>query len=345
MKKLLLFVGSFSVTLLSYSADIRKTVFNDSLEKKEIVRVIAKDQIIANPRAGFKNLFISTASTPGFKARLNPKAITFVQSYMQRNSDVLNKMKSWGKPYFDMMDEVLTKHGLPDELKYLSVIESFLKPNAVSWAGAVGPWQLMPETAKGLGLRVNRYADERRDFTKSTHAAARYLTYLYGLFNDWLLVIAAYNGGPGKVNMAIQRSGSRNFWDLQKYLPEESRNHVKKFIATHYIMEGEGGITTLTKSEAESLALEKAIAKRPQLINSELETISISGKYSALVIAQQLGITIAEFNSLNPDFDKKMALDGTYDLRLPSDKALHFQAAKPQILEQSIRLTLSMTGK
>ena len=348
MTKLLLLVASFSVTLLSFAVDVQQVekIFlpNDSLGKKELVKEIAKERIIANPRAGFKNLFISTATTPGFKAKLNPQAITFVQGYMQRNSDKLNKMKNWGKPYFDMMDGVLARHGLPSELKYLSVIESFLQPYAVSWAGAVGPWQLMPGTAKDLGLKVSRYSDERTDFTKSTHAAARYLTYLYGMFNDWLLVIAAYNGGPGKVTAAIRRSGSRNFWNLQNYLPEESRNHVKKFIATHYIMEGEGGITTLTKSEAESLALDKAIAKKEGPIAGEVEVISISGKYNALVIAQQLGMTIVEFNHLNPHFDKKMAFDGTYDLRLPSDKALQFQASKPQILEQSIRLAL-MIGK
>ena len=90
---------------------------------------------------------------------------------------------------------------------------------------------------------------------KSTHAASRYLTSLFSIYGDWLLVIAAYNGGPGKVNTAIKKSGSRDFWTLQKYLPAESKNHVKKFIATHYMMEGEGGITTVTKAEANFLLI------------------------------------------------------------------------------------------
>ena len=181
--------------------------------------------------------------------RLNPLALSFVTSYMSKNKSIID-LKGWGLPYFNLMDRILEKHGLPIELKYLAVIESKLKSKAVSGAGAAGPWQLMPITARDLGLKVNKSRDERLDYTKSTHAAAKYLKYLYGEFQDWLLVIAAYNGGPGYVYNAIKKSKSRNFWELQYLLPAETRNHVKKFISTHYIFEGQGGITTLTKAEA-----------------------------------------------------------------------------------------------
>jgi len=303
---------------------------NDSLIRYEV---------LANPREGFKNLFEESNSNEAasFAAKLNPQAISFVQDYVERNSNKLNKMKGWGKPYFDMMDDVLQKHGLPEELKYLSVIESDLKTNAVSWAGAVGPWQFMPETARLMGLRVNKSVDERKDMKKSTYAAARYLTRLYNQFNDWLLVIAAYNGGPGNVNSAIRKSGSRNFWKLQYHLPAESRNHVKKFIATHYIMEGSGGLTTMTQSEIASLET----VEQPQIAaDSNVELVPVTGKYNSIVIAQKLQMNIAEFNKLNPGFDKQMASTGTYSMRLPADKVLLFQANKPQILEQSIRLLL-----
>ena len=106
----------------------------------------------------------------------------------------------------------------------------------------------MPATARALGLKVSKRSDERVDYQKSTHAAARHLKDLYNEFGDWLLVIAAYNGGSGNVYSAIRKSGSRNFWNLQYYLPAESRTHVKKFIGTHYIFEGQGGVTTLTKA-------------------------------------------------------------------------------------------------
>lgn len=344
MKKLLLLAALFPATL-SFASDslrVKSISFNKDSIIKEDIRV--KEEIIANPRAGFKNLFETAAVSTGFVARLNPQAVSFVQDYVQKHSNKLVKMKSWGRPYFDMMDDVLTRHGLPSELKYLSVIESQLKPYAVSWAGAVGPWQFMPGTAKLLGLRITRYKDERTDFTKSTHAAARYLTYLYGLYKDWLLVIAAYNGGPGRVDAAIRRSGSRNFWKLQHHLPAESRNHVKKFIATHYIMEGQGGVTTLTKSETERMGLAKASTPEAT-VQEELEVIPVSGKYNATVIAQYIQMSTSDFDRLNPGFDKQMAINGEYNLRLPADKALLFQANKPQILEGSVRLVLTLQGK
>ena len=124
-----------------------------------------------------------------------------------------------------------------------------LKNKATSGAGAVGIWQLMPVTARSLGLRVTDKTDERRYIIQSSVAAANYLNVLYKQFDDWLLVVAAYNCGAGNVYKAIKQSGSREFWKLQRYLPAETRNHVKRFIATHYYYEGEGSFATLTKTE------------------------------------------------------------------------------------------------
>jgi membrane-bound lytic murein transglycosylase D len=337
MKKLLLltifpltaFLSSFAGKL-QQGEKITIQSYKDSIIKGEIL----------NPKAGFKNLFDTDASTAGFAIKLNPQAMSFVEDYMDQQTNRLTKMKTWGKRYFDVMDNILSSHGLPTELKYLSVIESDLKSYAVSWAGAVGPWQFMPETGRRMGLRISRYSDERTDFYKSTHAASKYLTHLYGLYNDWLLVIAAYNGGPGNVNSAIRKSGSRNFWNLQYFLPAESRNHVKKFIATHYIMEGNGSITTLTKNERTDQLLNQEPTNTPAF-----ETLSISGKYNSLVIAQHIQMDIASFNRLNPRFDKQLSTTGSYELKLPADKLLLFQANKPQILEQSIRLMLMTATK
>ncbi|HVG40082.1 MAG TPA: lytic transglycosylase domain-containing protein [Chitinophagaceae bacterium] len=337
MKKLLLLVFQFGAATLSFATNTEhgdSTILSN--EDSNLKKVV-----VVNPREGFKNLFENTTATNGFSGKLNPKAISFVDDYVGKHSAKLTKMKTWGKPYFDMMDDILSKYSLPVELKYLSVIESDLKSYAVSWAGAVGPWQFMPATAREMGLVVSGRKDERTDFTKSTYAAARYLTNLFGIYNDWLLVIAAYNCGPGNVEAAIRKSGSRNFWNLQNYLPAESRNHVKKFIATHYIMEGQGSVTTLTRKEVEDLPLiQSSVAK-----NDVTETITISGKYNGLVIAQFLEMNAAEFNRLNPGFDHKMAINNSYDLQLPADKALLFQAKKFQILEQSIKLALTMTSK
>ena len=172
------------------------------------------------------------------------QGMKFVNSYIRNNDECLVNVKERSEGPFAIIDSVLHHYGLPLELKYLAVIESELKPTALSRVGAKGPWQLMPGTAHVLGLKVNRRADERVNFYKSTGAAAKYLRDLHNEFGDWLLVLAAYNGGPRPVYRAIHKSHSRNFWTLQNYLPAESREHVKKFIATTYYFEGSEGLNT-----------------------------------------------------------------------------------------------------
>jgi len=183
------------------------------------------------------------------KIQLNPRAAKFANAYLKENEEALEHVRERSKYCFRMMDSVFTRYELPVELKYLAVIESELKRDAVSHVGAVGPWQFMPSTARLLGLKITSKYDERKYYTKSTVAAAKYLRDLYCEFGDWLLVIAAYNGGPVPVYKAIKKSGSKNFWKLQAFLPAETRGHVKRFISTHYYFEGQGGVTTLTKSE------------------------------------------------------------------------------------------------
>jgi membrane-bound lytic murein transglycosylase D len=278
--------------------------------------------------------------------RLNPRAKSFVNDYVSRNTKDLVGMKVSGKRYFTMMDNILTQHGLPTELKYLAVIESRLNSKAVSCVGAVGPWQFMAATARGYGLKVAKGKDERTDYFKSTHAAARYLKYLYGEFGDWLLVIAAYNGGPGYVYNAIKKSKSRNFWELQNYLPAESRTHVKKFISTHYIFEGQGGITTLTKAEAtEQIGALAGYLLNRNITAEELNsatTTTISGKYRSMVIAKYVNMDIQDFNRYNPQFDKFMdSEENIYEMKLPAKQMEMFVANKYPILNESVEILLS----
>jgi len=183
------------------------------------------------------------------KIRLNKQALQFATHYIKTSVEDLVNIKQRSKTPFSIMDAVFSRYGLPIELKYLAVIESELKTSALSRVGAAGPWQLMPETAQDLGLKITRQYDERTNYAKSTKAAALYLKDLYAQFGDWLLVLAAYNSGPRPVYTAIRKSGSRNFWALQNFLPAETRGHVKRFIATHYYFEGQGSVTTLTKAE------------------------------------------------------------------------------------------------
>ena len=182
---------------------------------------------------------------------LHPSMENFVTDYAEANDESFEKLKINKSNYFKTIDKIFIQFDVPVELKYLAIVESKLKTDARSWVGAVGVWQFMPGTAKRFGLRITSKYDERKNLWKSSVAAAKYLDILYDMFGDWLLVIAAYNSGPGPVLNAIKKSGSRNFWKLQYFLPKETRLHVKRFIATHYYFEGGGSLVTLGKAESE----------------------------------------------------------------------------------------------
>lgn len=270
-------------------------------------------------------------------AQLNPQVLSFVQEYMRTQGDELQKMKVWGKRYFDLYDKILASYRVPKEMKYLSVIESHLEPGLESWAGAVGPWQIMPDEARRFGLDTGMH-DERMDFKKSTKVAARLMKELYGVFGDWLLVVAAYNGGANRVKDAIRESGSKNFWVLQSYLPEETRNHVKKFIGTHYLFEGGGGWTTLTAQEAQLQKQLLADSTNVPHSGEEIDNsilVEVTGHFSAKVITGELGIDLDKFYKWNPGFEKTLSQGKTYTMRLMKDKALQFEARKTLLLAAS----------
>lgn len=296
---------------------------------------------------GFKSLLTKNISSSNTTVQfeLNSRIVPFVSEYVKKHGPGLEKMKVWGEPYFVIYERILSAHNLPVELKYLSVVESNLKGGCISYAGAVGPWQLMPDEAKRFGLKVTRGYDERTNFYKSTEAAAKLLQELYEDYNDWLLVIAAYNCGKGGVNRAIAKAGSRNFYDLQMYLPEETRGHVKKYIATHYFFEGAGGWTTLTAKETnekkENLAF--ILSKSDTSKNLNVPSFDITGKYNSVVTANVVLMNIDEFNELNPYFDKTLSEGKTYSLKLPKEKLELFKAKRQQILYESVQLMLSNT--
>lgn len=321
------------------NAAIDEVIKTRATPKKEKIKYVSQVT-----KYGFRNLFSNytyNTSLP-YTSQINPNAETFIQDYMRRHSKHLTDMKGWGQPYFNLIENVLVQYGLPRELKYIAVIESNLSTGATSHAGAGGPWQFMPYTAREYGLTVNGYYDERRDYYKSTHAAAKYLLTLYRQLKDWLLVMAAYNGGPGRVYTAMKKSGSKNFWSLQYYLPEESRVYVKRFIATHYIMEGGAGVTTVggnTYTENGTTG----IKQQNTLTEAELEEVEmlpVSGKFNSLVIAKNLSIDIATFNHYNPGFDAVLSSSGNYEMRLPPDKMQLFVANKYAILNECVQLLL-----
>ena len=295
-------------------------------------------------KIGFTSLFANDKFNPNkpYLSQLSPKAVPFVQEYIRKQGKELTKMKEWGRPYFELYDHILSQYGVPKEMKYLSVIESHLRSGLVSWAGAVGPWQLMDYEAKRFGLRVGAI-DDRTDYTKSTHVAAKLMKELYDQFGDWLLVVAAYNGGAGRVRQAIRKSGSRDFWDLQYFLREETRTHVKKFIGTHYLFEGSGGLTTMTKQEATDFKANTIIKVNQPLTDEELAntiTVAINGRYNSRVVIKFLEMDLIQFTKWNPEFDKKLSIGENYNLRLQKDKLPIFEARKKEILSESIRMLI-----
>ncbi len=208
--------------------------------------------------------------------------------------------------YRPIFEEAIERYGIPYELAYLPVIESALRPNAVSPAGAAGLWQFIPSTGKMYGLVINTLVDERRDPVKSTDAACRYLKNMYDRFGDWSLAIAGYNCGEGAVLKALARSGGKEgktFWDIYKFLPKETRGYVPAFIGATYIMTYycEHGITPMAASLPESS-----------------DTIKVSRDVRLSKVASTCGISLDQMKALNPQFRQDI-VPANYAIRLPSD--------------------------
>ena len=194
-----------------------------------------------------KNSMTSQKSRPKLPSLdLNQSALQFARDYVKRNTWGLKQLKKRSQPEFRIINSVFSKHDIPRELKYMAIVESNLNTDTVcNSTGATGLWQLMPVTASELGLKITDEVDERLHAYKSSVAAAKYLKQLYAEFGDWLLVVAAYNSGPAKVSRAMNLSGLSNFWQLQNFLPTETRNHVKRFVGMLYFFEGKNKATDL----------------------------------------------------------------------------------------------------
>ncbi len=165
----------------------------------------------------------------------NPYVEAYIKVYTVERRDQVRRMLGLQHVFFPIFEEVLDREKLPMELKYLAVVESALNPHAVSRAGATGLWQFMFTTGKQYGLNVTSHVDERRDPVKATEAAVEYFKNMYRIYHDWLLVIAAYNCGPGNVNKALKLgNGKTSFWDIREFLPRETRGYVPAFVAAVY---------------------------------------------------------------------------------------------------------------
>jgi membrane-bound lytic murein transglycosylase D len=245
----------------------------------------------------------------------------------------LNGLKKSHAEILAFIGYVLESKGIPKELKGLAVIESSLDNRTVSSAGAVGPWQFMPTTGREYGLCVNGSVDERYDIYKSTYAVTKMLKQLYAHYRDWDLVVAAFNCGAGHVDRAIAQSGSREFDKLQYYLPAESRNHVKKFIGTSYVMDGKilSGATSAPVPDRDTSRPDSA-----SLAKSKLSFEYAQAGISLEKIAEKLDISLDNLKKWNASYGLSMEEHGYAWLVLPVDKVADFLFYKNEILQASL---------
>ncbi|ACU06025.1 lytic transglycosylase domain-containing protein [Pedobacter heparinus] len=218
----------------------------------------------------------------------------YVQKYIDiyaGRKDMMGKMLGLSGYYFPIFEKALKSYNIPEEIKYLPIIESSMNPHAVSRVGATGLWQFMFATAKGYGLNMDNFVDERKDPIQASYAAAAYFRDAYEELGDWLLAIAAYNCGMGNVNRAIAKADSRDFWEIRRFLPMETRNYVPAFIAAVYVMNYSG------KHEIK--------AQRTVFLKNT-DTIQVNRFVSLPSLAEALNIEVEELWSLNPSYKKKI---------------------------------------
>ncbi|RYE26674.1 MAG: LysM peptidoglycan-binding domain-containing protein [Sphingobacteriaceae bacterium] len=284
-----------------------KQVVNFSPTKtvKNIPYILRTDTLVPVPIVD--EFLLTSYQNMVYKARLDsiqkqiPLAYNeYVQSYIDiytapRRKASISKIIGLSKYYFPIYEKAFRDAGMPEELKFLSVVESALDPNAVSRVGATGPWQFMFATARLYGLKMDNYVDERKDPIQASYATARYLKDAYNDFGDWLLAIASYNCGKGNVIRAMQRSGGNDFWSIRNYLPAETRGYVPAFVAISYVMN---------------------FYKKHQIIPEECnfsiltDTVLVNKFVSLNNLSKALEIEPAEMAILNPSY-KKRIVNGT----------------------------------
>ncbi len=237
----------------------------------------------------------------------NQRVKDFIDYFTIKDREYTKGILSKKDFYFSIFEPALAKYDLPDALKYLAIVESGLRPNAISRANAVGLWQFISSTGRIYGLKNNWYVDDRMDPYKATDAACRHLSDLYKMFGDWELALAAYNSGPGNVRKAIRRSGyKKKFWEIYRYLPRETRSYVPQYTAIVYTM---------------NYALEHNLYAEEFKHPIEFDTVEVSQYFHLETFSDQLNVCLDDLIDLNPQIKRGALPEGTrnHALRVPAD--------------------------
>ncbi len=275
----------------------------------------------------------------------NENVRNYMILYSEKMPTKMSQILGLCQYYMPIFEETFSKYNLPEELKYMAIIESALNPVAVSRAGAKGMWQFMYRTAISYGLEINSFVDERLDPFKSADAAARYLIDSYNIFGDWNLAISSYNCGAGNINKAIRRNGgSRDFWSVYNYLPRETRGYVPAFVGAMYAIR---------------YSKEYGLNPAPIQMPAQLDTFEIRKNLHFKQISELVGISVDELRNLNPQYinDIIPGDSKTYVLRIPynytndfianEDSLYTYKAAEylnPQTLASTAKTTSSSSG-
>ena len=249
----------------------------------------------------------------------NSNVQAYINLYSIAKREQLETMLGLAEYYFPIFEEILDQMGVPEELKYLAIIESALNPRARSRAGAVGLWQFMYPTGKMYGLKIDSYIDERHDPIRSTYASAKFLKDLHGMFGDWVLALAAYNCGPGNVRKAIARSGGkRDYWEIYNFLPRETRGYVPAYIGAMYVMQHHKDHNLYVK---------------PCALPMAIDTVIVTRKVHLQQIADVMNIPVDQLRDLNPQYrlDIVPATTRSFAIILPATEAERFIALEDSI--------------
>jgi membrane-bound lytic murein transglycosylase D len=350
MKRLLIFLSALSTAMMSsFSGTVSAQILNDQPVIQEydpiaatldslvnLVYVQRLSQLNTPPNTQFKPYEVPSYSADVYRSRIakiqtpipltyNNQVREYIDMYALKKRGLTERVMGLSNLYFPLYEEILDQQGLPVEFKYLSIVESALNPTAVSRVGATGLWQFMHATGRLYNLKINSYIDERRDPVKSTVAACQYFKDMYAIYNDWLLVIAAYNCGAGNVNKAIARSGGKKtFWEICSYLPRETRGYVPAFIAVTYLL---------------NYSAEHNLTPVPPVMSYfDADTIMVHQQVSLKHIADAVNMTPELVSYLNPIYKRGVIPDSDEPmaLRLPSSKISSYLANIQNIYQPEI---------
>lgn len=259
----------------------------------------------------------------------NKTVNSFINFFTVRKRDYTQGVLERRDYFFPLFEEKLKKYGLPDELKYLSIVESALHHRAVSRSSAVGLWQFMAPTGRDLRLYQDKYIDERMDPDKATEAACKYLKFLYGLFGDWELSLAAYNCGPGAIKRTMQRTGGKTFWDIYNSLPAETRSYVPQFVAVTYTM---------------NYAAEHNLYANADSLMRKIQgdTVVVDRQVNLVALSKHLQVDVKHLVQLNPTLRKPVTPENVpFVLNLPTEAADRFRRERSCFLDSCMGLPLA----